>query len=387
MQVREPSALPHQLEARLLSRLARQQQKSRKRKLSLPNGIDFASNDYLGLADHPAIRQNLIEALNSDLPLGSGGSRLLRGNTTWHEAFEAELAEWKGSEAALIFNSGYAANVGLIGTLARPGDLILSDALIHASMIDGIRESKADWISFRHNDADHLAQLLAEHSESQRQIWILVESLYSMDGDRAPLPAYFELAQRFNAALIIDEAHATGLYGPEGQGLIYHHQLDANAVIAVHTCGKAWGASGAFITCPALIKDYLINQCRGFIYSTAPSPLQIVQWRSAKHIATQEPQRREQAHAMAQHFRECLGSDLDLGQSDSHIVPVIIGDDQRTLEIAKQLQDQGFDIRAIRPPSVPRGTARLRISFNAKHTLDEVDTLIQCLRNLFQFSL
>lgn len=374
--------LPSKLVARMAARLERQQKKARRRQLQLPCGIDFSSNDYLGLANHAAIRQALQQALADGVPLGSGGSRLLRGNHHWHTDFERELAVWKGSESALLFSSGYAANVGLIGSLCQPSDLIFTDALIHASMIDGIKESKAKWLSFNHNDPLHLRQLLDTHSQHQGVRWILVESLYSMDGDRAPLAELAEIAQSHQATLVVDEAHATGVFGTQGRGLLDVAGLDASQVIAVHTCGKAWGASGAFVTCPQLVRDFLINQCRGFIYSTAPSPLQIVQWRAAKNLIANEPERAQHVLDLAAQFRQAFARDLDMGKSDSQIVPIIIGDDQRCLEIAASLQAQGFDIRAIRPPSVPRGTARLRVSFSAKHTPDQLERLITCLQKI-----
>lgn len=379
--------LPEQLAERLQNRLTRQQNKARLRQLQQPGGRDFSSNDYLGLADHPAIRQAIQTALEDGIPLGSGGSRLLRGNTNWHTSFEAELASWKGTQAALLFSSGYTANVGVIGTLVAASDLVLSDALIHASMVDGVRESKAAWHSFRHNDMRHLAELLETHAQHQGQVWILAESLYSMDGDRAPLNELFDLASQYKACLIVDEAHATGVFGPQGQGLINQAGLDANLAIAIHTCGKAWGSSGAFVTCPQLVKDYLINMCRGFIYSTAPAPLQIAHWRAAKALIIEEPQRSQKVLQLAEHFRHKLGPHLNLGHSDTQIVPVILGDDQHCLNVAAQLQAQGFDIRAIRPPSVPRGSARLRISFNANQTQAQIDDLIQCLANILNIRL
>lgn len=382
----QPSLLPQKLQTRLQARLERQKKKHRFRQLRLSSGIDFSSNDYLGLANHPVIRQALKQALDEGIALGSGGSRLLRGHTPEHEAFETELAAWKGSEAALLFSSGYAANVGVIGTLCTAGDLVLSDALIHASMIDGVRESKARWISFRHNDSAHLQQLLQEHADHEGQIWILAESLYSMDGDRAPLSAIVDLANTYDAGLIIDEAHATGLYGPKGQGLIHANDLDASRMICIHTCGKAWGASGAFVTCPQLIKDALVNHCRGFIYSTAPSPLQVAQWRAAKRLIEAEPERGKAVLALANHFRQALRPHLDFGASDTHIVPVIIGEDARCLEVAEALQANGFDIRAIRPPTVPRGSARLRISFSANHTQAQVNELIRCFKSILNLA-
>jgi len=364
----------------LEGRLRLLKRKDRYRQLIGRQGIDLSSNDYLGLAEHPRIRAAMVQALHENIPLGSAGSRLLRGNTSWHLALEERLAGFKGQEAALIFNSGYDANVGVISTLCGAGDVVFSDALIHASMIDGIRASKAEKVVFPHNDMAALEQALTEHTGKRRR-FIAVESLYSMDGDKAPLKLLDDLARRHDALLIVDEAHATGLFGKDGAGLA--NQAGIQPFVAVHTCGKAWGAFGAFVSCSQLVKDYLVNCCRRFIFTTAPPPLFAIQWHGVLDVIRDEPWRGEKALAMAALFREKMKGIADTGQSDSQIVPVICGSDQRAMMAAKACQDAGFDIRAIRPPTVPAGSARLRIAFNAGIEEDQVMDLIACCKSFF----
>ncbi len=348
--------------------------KGRLRELRLPDGLDFSSNDYLGLADHPLIRQRLRDALDAGLALGAGGSRLLRGNTPLHEQAEQAVAAYKNAPAALMFNSGYDANVGVITTLTGAGDRIFADDLVHASMIDGMRQSKAVRHRFRHNDLDHLQQLLAEDRALKAQSgrrFILIESLYSMDGDVAPLSAIADLAAQYDADLIVDEAHATGVFGPDGQGLAAAAGVAHVPLVTLHTCGKAWSSFGAFVTCSEAVKQRLINRCRNFIFTTALPPWVAVHWLAVLEVLQHESDRAEKALTLAASFRARFAGRLDMGESQSQIVPVILGSDPRACFYAARLQAQGFDIRAVRPPTVPRGTARLRLAFNAK--LDAAD--------------
>ncbi|CAM2068113.1 8-amino-7-oxononanoate synthase [Sulfidibacter corallicola] len=369
-------------ETRATKRLELLSAKGRHRELRPRSGLDFSSNDYLGLTDHPAIRERLIEALGDGVPLGSGGSRLLRGNTEWHDRAEAELAAFKRTEAALIFNSGFEANVGVIATLCGAGDLIFADQLVHASMIDGMRQSKARRVSFRHNDCDHLEQLLREEGSTSGKRFILIESLYSMDGDRAPLADLAWLAARYQAHLIVDEAHATGVFGATGAGLLEEAGLLDVPLICVHTCGKAWGGFGAFVTCSRPIRDLLVNQCRNFIFTTALPPLIPIQLLAALEVIAREPWRRQRVLAAAGRFREGLAGLADMGHSDSQIVPVVMGADRRAVALADRLQAAGFDIRAIRPPTVPPGSARLRVAFNAGHDAVTIEKLVAILREI-----
>ncbi len=364
----------------LRGRLNRLRNKNRYRKLIGRTGIDLSSNDYLGLAQHPAIRAAMIQALQDGVPLGAAGSRLLRGNTDWHESLEERLAQFKRHEAALIFNSGYDANVGVISTLCGPSDVVFSDALIHASMIDGIRASKAQRVVFPHNNMQDLEEAIVRHQSKGRR-FIVVESLYSMDGDRAPLEELDDLARRYDALLIVDEAHATGLFGQNGAGLA--DEAGIKPFVAIHTCGKAWGASGAFISCSQIVKDYLVNSCRHFIFTTAPPPLTAIQWSAALDVIRDEPERAQKALRFAGLFRKHMNGLVSTGQSDTQIVPVICGSDKLANLAASACNDAGFDVRAIRPPTVPMNSARLRIAFNALLEEEDVMGLIACCKRFF----
>ena len=344
---------------RALEALAR---RGRLRALTPAAGIDFTSNDYLGLADSAGLRVAACEALARGVPLGAGGSRLLRGNHFEHEALEAEAAAFFGVEAALYFGSGFAANAALIATLPGHGDLIVHDALIHASAWDGMGQTKATCVAARHNDVqsfdDAIVQWRADGGKGR--VWLAVESLYSMDGDEAPLAELMALADRHDGMLLIDEAHATGVLGVGGRGLGAAFEGREN-VVSLHTCGKALGASGALITSSASIRDFLVNRARAFIYATAPSPVMAAVVRRALGIVRDEPLLRERlaarvAFAGAELMRTC-----GLSGSGSQIMPVIVGADARAVALAQGMRRAGYDVRAIRPPTVPEGTSRLRI--------------------------
>lgn len=340
--------------------------RDRLRALAPRRGRDFASNDYLALSAAPELRDAVTEALARGVPVGSGGSRLLRGNDPEHEALEAEAAAWTGAEAALFVGSGYAANVALLATLPQRGDLIVHDALVHASMHEGLRLARAATQAVAHNDAQGFADACTAWRAAGRaaghrgRIWLAVESLYSMDGDRAPLADLVAIAERHDAILIIDEAHATGVYGEAGRGLA--EGLDGRAdVIVLRTCGKAMGAEGALICGPAVMRDMLVNRARPFVFSTAPSPLMAAAVRAAIRLMQHGADR--QATLMARLAEaERLLAPLGIAATGSPIVPVILGDDARAMAVAAALQAQGFDVRGIRPPTVPAGTARLRLS-------------------------
>jgi len=369
------------LHDRIQRRLSKLKQRFRFRELSKGSGIDLTSNDYLSLTDHPKVRQAMIHALESGIPLGSGGSRLLRGNTAWHVDLEARLAAFKQAETTLIFNSGFEANVGVLSTLCRPGDVVFADRLVHASMIDGLKQSKADRHFFPHNDVIALQNQL-ETAPQGRARFIVVESLYSMDGDLAPLPELAALAREYDAHLIVDEAHATGVFGQRGSGLLEHFGLLDAPLVTIHTCGKAWGSFGAFISCSNEVRDFLVNHCRPFIFTTALPPLIPQQWLSVLDIIQGEPWRREKVLAHATRFREALSDHIPFQGTATPIVPIVIGDEARTLAAATHLQEEGFDIRAIRPPSVPKGTSRLRIALNAGLADDDLDRLIRACRHI-----
>ncbi|AUX77312.1 MULTISPECIES: 8-amino-7-oxononanoate synthase [Sinorhizobium] len=343
--------------------LAGLERKGRRRALVARAGIDFTSNDYLGLAGSPRLKEAIASALDRDVAVGAGGSRLLRGNHPEHEALEAEAAEFFGSQRVLFFGSGYMANVALFSTLPQRDDIIIHDALIHASAHEGIAASRAQAVAVRHNDVGAFADAIREWrgAGGTGRPWIAVESLYSMDGDRAPLQELAALAEEHDAFLVIDEAHATGVFGPGGRGLSAALEGREN-VIVLHTCGKALGVSGALLCASGTLCDYLVNRARGFIYSTAPSPLTAAAVRAALRIAADEPQRRAKFDTLSAFANAALAATTGIEGSGSQILPVMIGDNGRAVKIADRLREEGFDIRAIRPPTVPEGTARLRIA-------------------------
>lgn len=353
--------------------------KSRLRSLSRRAGLDFASNDYLALASSERIGDAVATALANGTPVGATGSRLLRGNDPEHEALEAKAAGFFGSERALFFGGGYLANFAVLTTLPQKRDLIVLDELIHASAHEGARAGRADVVEVGHNDADAVDDAIKTWRASGGigRAWIVAESLYSMDGDRAPLNDLVEVADRHEAFLFIDEAHATGVYGPEGRGLAHHLEGRENVVV-LHTCGKALGASGALVTAPAVLCDYLVNRCRPFIYATAPSPLMAVAAATALDIVAGEPELRERLAKLAVLAGEKAEA-LGFKASGSQIVPIVIGDNARAMTLAEALQARGFDVRGICPPTVPEGTARLRISLTLNVDENDLSALFEAL--------
>ncbi len=352
---------------------------SRRRTLAPRAGRDFASNDYLGLADSEALRTALAAGIERGLPAGSGGSRLLRGNHDEHEALEAHAARHYGSEAALYFSTGFAANAALFATLPQRGDLVVHDELIHASAHDGMKLGRADTIAAAHNDAQAFEDIIAgwRAGGATGTPWIAVESLYSMDGDRAPLTELAAIADRHDAVLVVDEAHATGVFGPGGAGLA-HGLARRDNLVTLHTCGKALGCEGALLCAPAIATDFIVNRGRPFIFSTAPSPLSAWLVRQAIEIVANEPERQARLHAVVRHAAERLVP-LGIPASGTQILPVIIGDNERTMRIAAHLRDAGFDIRGIRPPTVAQGTARLRIAITLNVDEGNIDDMADAL--------
>ncbi|WP_166418640.1 8-amino-7-oxononanoate synthase [Cochlodiniinecator piscidefendens] len=348
------------------------------RQLSPQRGIDFASNDYLGLAESDLLKAAGQQALARGVPVGSGGSRLLRGNHAEHQALEAEAAAFFGAEAALFMGGGFQANQAIFATLPAADDLILYDEYIHASAHEGIRLGRAEARSFAHNDAAAAQQILGQWRASggKGQVWIAVESVYSMEGDLAPLDDLAAIARINGAVLVVDEAHATGVFGPNGRGLAYG--LDAE-ILTLHTCGKGLGIAGGLVCGAKVMIDFLINRARPFIFATAPSPLNAALVRSAlaalqnqDNLTEQAQERMRRAHSEAHRL---------LGLSDLHsqIIPVIIGRDDQTMARAEALQARGFDVRGIRPPTVPRGTARLRISLTGSVTNPDITALFEAI--------
>ena len=351
----------------------------RRRALAPRTGHDFASNDYLALAGSYALNEAVAQGLQRGLPAGSGGSRLLRGNHDEHEALEAHAARHYGSEAALFFPTGFAANAAIFSTLPQRGDLVVHDELIHASAHDGMKLGRAGHVEARHNDAQALDDIIRRWRSGGGvgTPWIAVESLYSMDGDRAPLADLAAVADRHDAVLVVDEAHATGVYGPAGQGLA-HDLAGRDNLIALHTCGKALGCEGALVCAPAIVRDFIVNRGRPFIFSTAPSPLMAWLVRQALEIVANEPERQGRLHGLVRRTEARLAA-LGLPASGSQIIPVVIGDNARTMRIAAALQADGFDIRGIRPPTVPHGSARLRIAITLNVGTREIDAMTESL--------
>ena len=367
------------LTRRLEGELAALEANSQLRHLEILPDVNFSSNDYLGLSTDSRLRQALSEALAAGSPVGSTGSRLLSGHAAVWEELESQLAEFSGAEAALYFNSGYAANVGLFSALLRPDDVVFSDGANHASIIDGIRLSGAGKVIFPHLDLDQLEEALRQN-HAARQKFIAVESVFSMDGDRAPLPELLDLADRYGAELIVDEAHATGVFGPQGRGLAASANGHGRAFAAVHTCGKALAGIGAFVSGSRALKQFLINRARPFIFSTALPPYLAAQMKAAINIVEIGDAERRQLLNLSARLRSRLQTEgFDTARSDSQIVPVILGANERALHFAAQLQKQGFSVRAIRPPTVPVDSARLRLSLTVRHSPEMLDQLVDAL--------
>ena len=337
--------------------------RGRLRSLRARAGIDFTSNDYLGLAESAELRQAAADAVARGVPVGSGGSRLLRGNHPEHEALEAEAAAYFGAETALYFGSGYVANFAIFSTLPQTGDLIVHDELIHASVHEGLRRGRADFVGVPHNNVDAFDAAIVRWRAAggKGRPWLAVESLYSMDGDSPDLVELLAVADRHEAMLVIDEAHATGVLGPEGRGLAAALE-GRDHVISLHTCGKALGTVGGFILASRIIRDFLVNRSRPFIFATAPSPLTAAITRAALELSRSNPERRQRLARLVQFAGNELRRRCHIEPSGSHIVPVIVGADRAAVALASALQFKGYDVRAIRPPTVAEGTARLRIA-------------------------
>ncbi|MET4607715.1 8-amino-7-oxononanoate synthase [Bradyrhizobium sp. JR4.1] len=352
----------------------------RLRSLKPRSGVDFTSNDYLALASAPRMKKAITAALEAGTPIGAGGSRLLRGNCDEHESLEAEAAQFFGADAALFFAGGYVANFAVLTTLPQRGDLLVLDSLVHASVHEGARAGRAEFRLSAHNDPQSVESTICDWRAAggTGRVWIVVESLYSMDGDFAPLKELIAIADRHDAFVVVDEAHATGVYGEQGRGLTAPYQRRENLLV-VHTCGKALGAAGALVTAAGVLRDFLVNRCRPFIFATAPSPLMAVAVREALLILREEPGRQQRLAKLVAFTHREIGARGGRSPSDSQIVPYIVGDNARAMRLASRLQARGFDIRAIRPPTVPAGTARLRISLTLNMAEDDVRAMLDAL--------
>ncbi len=369
------------LEDAWAAELAALERRGQRRRLRAPQGEDFCSNDYLDLAQDPEVRRAVAQAVEAGMALGATGSRLVRGNHAALAAAEAEFAAWQGVEAALLFSSGYAAGVGLLTTLLGRHDVVFSDERNHASLIDGQRWSGARRVVVAHNDAAALAAALRrEPAPRGARRWVVVESLYSMEGDYAPLEAIAEACAAAGAWLIVDEAHATGLFGPEGAGRVAEAAAQCPALGRVlaarlHPCGKALGASGAMVAGSRRLIELLVNRARSFVFSTAPSPLLGVQIAAAVGRIRREPERWARVRGLARALRAALRERgwEPLGAEDAPIVPVVLGAAERALAAERQLAERGIEVRAIRPPTVEAGSSRLRFTVHAGQT--EADCL------------
>ncbi|MEK7352727.1 MAG: 8-amino-7-oxononanoate synthase [Nitrospirota bacterium] len=345
----------------------------------------LASNDYLGLAMHPEVIQASVEATQR-FGAGAGAARLISGSLPPHQDLESALAQFKGTEAALTFSSGYLANIGTIPALIEQGGLILADRLCHASLIDGCRLSAADFRVYRHNDTGHLQSLLAKRRRARRTL-IVTDGLFSMDGDLAPLPELSRLAQTYEADLYIDDAHGTGVMGPHGRGTAEHFGLDTQIPFQMGTLGKAFGSSGAYLAGSSALIRYLINTSRSFIFTTAPPPSSAAAAMTALQVIQREPERRARLWAN----RERLFSGLtqlgfSLSPSVSPIMPILVGNAKTALVFAEHLFTEGVYAPAIRPPTVPDATSRVRVTVTSEHTSRHIDYALTAFQRAGQLA-
>ena len=352
------------------------------RSLERFEGVNFCSNDYLGLAENLRLKQAVVDAVGKAARIGGTGSRLLSGHDpAWNE-LEEEFAAFAGTESAVYFSSGYAANLGLLTAVLRKEDLVFSDALNHASLIDGIRMSGARRVIFPHLDLNALEQnLRAREHESCRKV-ILTESLFSMDGDVADLKAIHALAARFGASLVVDEAHATGVHGPSGAGMVAQAGLTGEVLAVMHACGKAMASAGGFVCGSKTLREYLINHARTLIFSTAMPVYMAGQISAVLKIAKHMDRERQTLLGNSCALSDWLRADAwNVAGAQLQIIPVIIGANEDAMDAARFLQERAFAVRAIRPPTVPEGSARLRLSLTARIPLNELQRLRECLRS------
>jgi len=340
--------------------------------------IQLASNNYLGLANHPAVKEAAIQTIQQ-YGVGSGASRLISGTQIPHYELETALAHFKTTEAALTFGAGYSANTGIIPTLVGSQDLILADRLCHASLIDGCRISQATLRVFHHNDTTHLKQLLEKRSGAQKTL-IITEGVFSMDGDIPPLPEIVNLASEFQATLLVDDAHGTGIMGKHGRGIVEHFEIDPNVLIQMGTLSKALGTIGGYVVGSRSLIDYLINTSRSFIYTTAPPSSMAAAAQAAINIIQSDPDRRTRLwQNRDQLYQGLKAMGFQLTNTQSPILPIILSDPQLALAMSTRLLEHGIYIPAIRPPTVPKGTSRLRLTVTSEHTSAQIETALTAL--------
>jgi 8-amino-7-oxononanoate synthase len=335
--------------------------------------LNFSSNDYLDLGRHPHVMDRAREALDQ-YGIGSTASRLVTGTLPIHEELEERLAKEKGYDSTLVFGSGYMTNAGTIPVLAGRDDLIFADKLVHASMIDACKLSGAKLVRFAHNDPDALKQRLEQHADHSGRKLIITESVFSMDGDIAPLEALAELAEKSGAMLMVDEAHSSGTFGPNGAGLIRELGLENSVTVSMGTLSKAFAGYGGFVACSEKLRKLLVHSARAFIYTTAPPPAVIGAALGALDVLEASPRLGNILQANADYFRSLLHvGGLDTLQSQSQIIPVLIGDNEKAVAVSRQLREEGIIAVAIRPPTVPAGSARLRLSITLAHLVDDLE--------------
>jgi glycine C-acetyltransferase/8-amino-7-oxononanoate synthase len=335
----------------------------------------LCSNNYLGLADHPRVRQAGADAAMR-WGVGAGASRLVSGTMTIHRRLEERLAEFKRTEASLLFGSGYLANLGVIGSLAGPGASVFSDELNHASIVDGCRLSRADVIVYRHRDVEHLEWSLRRHpgrQDGREGRLVVTDSVFSMDGDVAPLEEILEVARAHDARLVVDEAHATGSLGPGGRGAVAEAGLEGEIDVVIGTLGKALGSYGAYACADAEMVRYLINTARPMIFSTAPAPPAIAGALAALELLESQPQRVQRLRSNASALRRALAAEgFPVADTEMQIVPLVVGEERAAMRLCQAAIERGVFAQAIRPPTVPPGTSRLRLAAMASHTASEL---------------
>ena len=342
------------------------------------DAIDFSSNDYLGLASDPRLATAIVEAIRGEA-IGAGAARLISGDHPLHETLERELAEFKKTEAALLFGSGYLANIGTIPALVGRRDVIYADALNHASLIDACRLSRAELRTFPHLDLATLAESLDADRGKFRRRLIVVDGVFSMDGDLFPLCEMVNIAQAYDAWTYVDDAHGTGVLGEHGRGSAEYWKIEGQIDVVMGTLGKAFGVAGAYVTGSRVLIDYLMHRARAFVFTTAQPPALAAAASAALRIIQEEPDLRVRLRRNASRVRAALHVP---GPPDGHIVPVLIGESEATMKVGAALRERGIIVGAVRPPTVPLGTSRLRITISAAHTDADIDRLLETLREV-----
>ncbi len=378
---KKPTGLTKALEGELHELEARDELRS----LEIPTGINLCSNDYLGLSMHTELRNAVLDGVVHAERMGSTGSRLLAGHAREWVELEEEFADFAGTDSALFFTSGYAANIGLLSSVLGRGDTFFSDASNHASLIDGMRLSGAEKVVYPHGRIDLLEIALHDRASQPGRKLVVTESVFGMDGDLALLAEMNVLAKRYGAEMVVDEAHATGVFGPNGRGRVAQLGMEGEVFSVVHTCGKALASAGAFVCGGETLKKYLINRARTFLFNTALPPYFAAQIRGALELARAADAERTRLAFISEQLRtELRVSGWNTGASASQIVPVMIGENSEAVNLAAELEREGFAVRAIRPPTVPKGTARLRLSLTSKLTDAELSRLAQVMERLRQ---